>query len=687
MTNENPLLELADQGGLPAFHRIRPEHAEPALDAILAANRQRIEQLVGEPGTPSWEKFVAPLEDMDDRLHRGWTPASHLNAVMNSDAWRQAYNACIPKLSNYSTELGQNERLYRAYQSLAESQGFATLEAAQQKVIRDALRDFRLSGVALPEKEKQRYKDIQQQLSKLHTRFEENLLDATQAWSKHVTDEPMLAGLTESTKAQARERAVARKMGGWLLTLDLPSYLAVMMHAENRALREETYTAFATRASDLGPHAGKWDNSETMDEILALRHESAKLLGFANFAELSLARKMAGTPETVLGFLRDLAHRTRPAAQRELDELRSFAHKELGIEDLQAWDVAFASERLKRHKHQLDAEMIRQWFPLPSVLSGLFETVHRLYGIHVYPLPGVELWHPDVTAYEIRGEDNELRGRFYLDPFAREHKRSGAWMDDCAGRRRTAQGIQLPVAFLVCNFRPPVGGQPALLTHEEVLTLFHEFGHGLHHMLTRVDYAGVAGINGVPWDAVELPSQFMENWCWEREALDLFAKHWETGKRLPDDLFRRMHAARNFQSALAMLRQLEFALFDFRLHLDYDPAGHSQVRKILDEVRSEVAVLQPPAFNRFANSFAHIFAGGYAAGYYSYKWAEVLSADAYSAFEEAGVFDRTTGRRFLHTILEQGGSREAMDLFVAFRGREPNIDALLRHHGLIGEAA
>ncbi|HXG28502.1 MAG TPA: oligopeptidase A [Nevskiales bacterium] len=683
---ENPLLELLEQEGLPPFSRIRAEHAEPAVDRILAENRQAVATLLARGGPWDWDRLARPLEELDDRLHRAWAPAAHLNHVLNSEGWRTAYNACLAKLSDYATELGQNEDLYRAWQALAEGPEFAQLDPGQQKLVRDTLRDFRLSGVALPPADKARFKDIMQQLSRLQSRFEENLLDATQAWEKSIADARALAGLPPSALAQAQQQARNRGLDGWLLTLEFPSYHAVITYADDRALREEIYTAFCTRASDQGPHAGRFDNSALMEDILRLRHEAARLLGYANFAERSLATKMAQTPAQVLDFLRDLARRSRPRAERELAELRDFARATLDIGELQAWDIAYASEKLRQARFRISDEELRPYFPLPQVLDGLFAIVGRLYGVRIEPLTGADVWHADVTAYEIRDAEG-VRGRFFLDPYARPNKRGGAWMDDCAGRRRGRRGLQIPIAFLTCNFTPPLPGQPALLSHEEVITLFHEFGHGLQHLLTRVETAGVAGINGVPWDAVELPSQFMENWCWERESLDLMARHWQSGAPLPEDLYRRLRAARNFQSALMMLRQVEFALFDFRLHLEYDPARGGRVLETAQAVRDEVAVFQPPAFNRFPHSFAHVFAGGYAAGYYSYKWAEVLSADAYSAFEEAGLFDPATGRRFLSTILEQGGSREAMELFVAFRGRPPTIEPLLRHNGLLDQAA
>lgn len=683
----NPLMEMLDTGALPPFDRIRPEHAEPALDSMLSANRRDMEALLARSAPYTWETLVAPMDAMEDRLERLFAPISHLNAVMNSPRWREAYNACVQKLSEYSTEVGQNADLYHAYRALAESRDFKTLEAAQQKLVEDALRDFRLSGVALDADAKGRFKAIAQRLSELSTRFEENLLDATQAWQKHIADEAELAGLPDSARAQARAKAREKNMDGWLLTLDMPSFFAVIRHAAKRGLREEIYRAYSTRASEQGPHAGRWDNGPLMDEILALRHEQARLLGFGNYAEYSLATKMAESPAQVIEFLEDLARRSLPAGRRELSELQAYARERDGLDELQAWDLAYYSELLKRERYQLSDEDLRPYFPAPQVISGLFKVVKRLYGLDIRPESDTPVWHPDVTVYTIRNAEGGERARFYLDLYARENKRGGAWMADCISRRRSESGIQRPVAFITCNFAPPVDDGPALLTHDDVTTLFHEFGHGLHHMLTRVDYAGVSGISGVPWDAVELPSQFMENWCWEREALDLFAIHYKTGESLPESLYERMRTARNYHAAMGMLRQLEFSLFDFRLHHEYDPVRGARVQETLQRVRDEVALLPTPAYNRFANSFAHIFAGGYAAGYYSYKWAELLSADAFSAFEEAGIFDRATGQRFLTTILEQGGSRDAMTLFQEFRGRKPSIDPLLRHNGLTSDLA
>ncbi|HKJ09335.1 MAG TPA: M3 family metallopeptidase, partial [Gammaproteobacteria bacterium] len=585
-------------------------------------------------------------------------------------------------LSDYATEMGQNEGLYRAFKQIADGDEYHRLDTAQRKIIDNALRDFRLSGIELDAEQRARYKAIMQELSSLTSRFEENLLDATNAWSREVTDEALLAGMPDSAKALARQTAAQRGVDGWLITLEFPSYYPVLTYADNRDLRREVYTAYVTRASDEGPNAGQWDNTPVMERILALRHEAARLLGYANYAERSLATKMARSTDQVMGFLNDLAARALPMAKQDLEEVRAFARDNHGVTELESWDVAYYSEKLRQHKYAISQEELKPYFPEHRVLDGMFAVVERLYGLNIRREEGVDVWHPDVRFYTIRDGKGAVRGQFFLDLYARPKKRGGAWMDECISRRRRGDALQVPVAYLTCNFAPPIGDDPALFTHDEVLTLFHEFGHGLHHMLTQVDHPSVAGIGGVAWDAVELPSQFMENWCWEREALDLIAGHYRTGEALPEALYHRMLAARNFQSAMQMVRQLEFSIFDFRLHLEYDPARGGRVYQILDEVREQVAVMRPPSFNRFPHSFSHIFAGGYAAGYYSYKWAEVLSADAFSAFEETGIFDRGTGERFLASILEQGGSRDPMELFVEFRGREPTIDALLRHSGL-----
>jgi oligopeptidase A len=675
----NPLLELH---GLPPFSRIRPEHVVPAIEQLLTGARQRVRELIESNTHYTWENLVEPLEAMDDRINRAWSPVSHMNAVVNTEALREAYNACLPRLSEYSTEMGQNEKLYYAFRQIADGAEYIRLDTAQKKIIDNALREFRLSGIELDQAARDRYKAIMQELSKLTSTFSDNVLDATNAWHKQIDDEGLLAGLPASALALARQTAARRQLDGWVLTLEFPSYYPTMTYADNRALREELYTAYVTRASDQGPDAGKWDNAATMEQILALRHEAATLLGFDNYAERSLATKMAESTEQVMNFLNDLAMRSRAAAEMELEEVRTFAREQHGMKDLQPWDIPYYSEKLRLQKYAISQEELKPYFPEPRVIDGLFSIVERLYGITIEQIEGVDTWHEDARFYRIHDEAGELRGEFFLDLFARPHKRGGAWMDECTTRRKTSDGLQTPVAYLICNFSPPIGEEPALLTHDEVTTLFHEFGHGLHHMLTRVDYAGVSGISGVAWDAVELPSQFMENWCWEREALDLIAGHYQTGETLPESLYQRMRTARNFQSAMQMVRQLEFALFDFHLHRDYDPNRGARVHEILEAVREQVAVIRPPAFNRFENSFTHVFSGGYAAGYYSYKWAEVLSADAFSAFEETGIFDRDTGSKFLSSILEQGGSREPMELFVDFRGREPTIDALLRHSGL-----
>jgi oligopeptidase A len=675
----NPLLANSP---LPMFSKIKPEHVVPAIDQLLSEARASVEQHLQATHHYTWENLVEPLEDADDKLSRAWSPVSHMNSVVNSDELREAYNACLPKLSAYSTEMGQNEALFKAYRFIADSDEFATLDTAQQKIIRNALRDFKLSGIDLDDAKKQRYKEISQELSALASNYEENLLDATNAWSKLIRDIDDLAGLPESALAQARQTAASHNEDGWMITLQFPSYISVMTYADNRELRREHYTAFATRASDQGPHAEQWDNSEIMEKILALRYEKARLLGFNNYAELSLATKMAEKPDDVTAFLENLADRSWRHARKDLAELRDFAKKHYGIKDLQAWDMAYFSEKMRQHFYQLSQEEVKTYFPVTRVLPGLFAIVEKLYGLQISELTGFDSWHPDVRFFEIHDQHGQLRGQFYLDLYARAKKRGGAWMDDCVSRKRFGDTIQTPVAYLTCNFTPPAGDTPALLTHDEVTTLFHEFGHGLHHMLTQVDHLGVSGINGVEWDAVELPSQFMENWCWEKEALALMSGHYQTGEPLPGALFDKMIAAKNFQSGMIMVRQLEFSLFDFRIHRDYDPEKGGRIYETLEQVREQVAVVRPPKFNRFAHSFSHIFAGGYAAGYYSYKWAEVLSSDAFSLFEEKGIFDPETGKAFLTNILEKGGSQDAMELFINFRGRKPTIDALLRHNGI-----
>ncbi|MEV3842175.1 oligopeptidase A [Aeromonas veronii] len=676
----NPLLTM---DSLPPFSQIKPEQVQPAVIQAIADCKQKISDVLAQRDPHTWDSLIAPLEEVNDRLSRIWSPVSHLNSVLNSEALREAHDACLPLLSEFQTYVGQHEGLYQAYLALSQSDDFPLLSGAQRKEIENTLRDFRLSGIGLPAEAQQRYGEIQARLSELASRFSNNVLDATQGWHKLVAEEAELAGLPDSVRAAARQMAELKGKEGWLFTLDIPSYLPVMMYADNRELRAEMYEAFTTRASDQGPNAGKWDNSAIMSELLTLRRELAQLLGFANYAELSLATKMADKTEQVVSFLTDLAAKSLPQGKAELEEIRAFAAEQHGQSELAAWDLAYYAEKLKQHKFSISDEQLRPYFPASKVVKGLFEVVKRVFGMKVRERLGIDTWHPDVRFYDIFDADDELRGSFYLDLYAREHKQGGAWMDVCLGRRYRQDGsLQKPVAYLTCNFNGPVDGKPALFTHNEVVTLFHEFGHGIHHMLTRIDVAGVAGINGVAWDAVELPSQFLENWCWESEALAFISGHYETGEPLPADLLEKMLTARNFQAAMQMLRQLEFALFDFRLHQEFDPANPAQLPALLDEVRSQVAVMTPPAFNRFQHSFSHIFAGGYAAGYYSYKWAEVLSADAFSRFEEEGIFNPATGQSFLKNILEKGGSKEPMELFRAFRGREPKVDALLRHSGI-----
>ncbi|HEX2668952.1 MAG TPA: M3 family metallopeptidase [Gammaproteobacteria bacterium] len=674
----NPLLGW---DALPPFSHITPDDVEPAVDAVLADNRASLAHLAALPH-PDWESFVEPLETLGDRLHRAWAPAAHLNATMSEPRIRAAYNACLPKLADYETELGQDEGLYRGFRLLREGAGWSGYSLAQRKLIEDALLDFRLAGVALPPEQKARYRELMQELSRHEAKFEENLLDASQGWVKQVQDEARLAGIPEGALQQARQDAAARKLEGWVFTLDFPSYSAVITHADDRALRQELYAAFVTRASDEGPTAGRWDNTDAMQNILRLRQESARLTGFPHYAAYSLADKMAASPQDVLTFLEGLVQRVKPLAQHELLELSEFALERDGLKQLEPWDMAYYGEKLKEARYHVSEEMLRPYFPAPAVTAGLFQTMHKLYGISFSEVTGAEVWHPDVKLYALHDDAGTLRGHLYTDLYTRTGKRGGAWMDETLGRRRTGVRLQTPVAFLNCNFPPPLPIRPALLTHDDVVTMFHELGHCLHHLLTQVDYPSVGGINGVAWDAVELPSQFHENFAWTRDGLDLVSGHFETGQKLPEALYQKMLGARHFHSALFLLRQLEFALFDFRLHMAPGVPDRDFAQRTLQAVRREVAVVQPPAWNRFAHGFSHIFSGGYAAGYYSYLWAEVLAADAYAAFEEAGVFDRATGRRFMASILEQGGSRKAMELFVEFRGREPTLDAFLRLNGL-----
>ena len=680
--DKNPLLDFS---GLPRFADIKPEHVAPAMDQLLADGRATTEAAVR--AKPTWDQFVAPLEDANERIGRAWGQVAHLHAVMDSPPLREVYNANLPKVTKYWTELGQNQALFEKYKVLRSSSEFSKLSSPRQKIVENALRDFRLGGAELPPEKKKRYAEIQEELAGLSAKFSENVLDATNAFSIYVTKE-QTAGIPDDVLQAAREAAQKDEKQtdgkGWKFTLHMPSYLPVMQYADDRALREKMYHASSTRASEFGK--AEWDNAPLIARIVPLRREIARLLGYQDFAEVSLVPKMAKSSSQVLAFLDDLARRARPFAEKDVEELKTFARDELDLQDLHAWDVAYASEKLRAKRYSFSDQEVKQYFPEDVVVRGLFRVAETLYQVKIHEAKA-PLWHPEVRFFEVRDTTGTAIGQFYMDLYARETKRGGAWMDDAISRRRKRGQIQNPVAYLNCNFsRPlssPSGNKPALFTHDEVLTLFHEFGHGLHHLLTRVEDLGVSGINGVEWDAVELPSQFMENFCWEWDVLREMTRQVDTGLPIPKVLFDRMLAAKNFQSGLAMLRQIEFAVFDMRLHSDFDPAAGRSTLALLEEVRKQVAVLHPPAYNRFPNSFGHIFGGGYAAGYYSYKWAEVLSADAYSFFEENGVLDPKTGARFRDEILAVGGSRPAAESFRAFRGREPSVDALLRHNGMI----
>ena len=679
---ENPLLDLT---GLPRFAEIEPHHVEPALDALLAENRAQIKKLATQSNRADWKNFAVPLVLIEERLDRLWATVSHLNAVCDSEDLRRAYEVALEKRTTYQTEVSQNRDLFAGFKRINESGELDRLDLAKQKTVGNAIRDFRLGGVELEGTARQRFAEIATELAAFSNRFEQNLLDATDGWHLDLTAEPDLEGLPETARALARQTAELAGIEGWRFTLQAPAFVPFMMFSSRRELRREMYHAYVTRASDGGPNAGRWDNSVVMDRILKLRSEQAALLGYDRYVDYALVTRMATTSTEVQSFLDDLVDRTRSHARKDFDELAKFIAQEASDTEFEVWDLPYWSERLRQSRYQFSQEEVRPYFPLPRVLEGMFEVARQLFGIVVRPAAATpQVWHPDAMFFEILDDAATVRGQFYLDAYARTNKRGGAWMADCIGRYRKPDGsLQTPVALLTCNFSPPVDDKPCLLTHEDVLTLFHEFGHGLHHMLTKVDEPAVAGINGVPWDAVELPSQFLENWCWERAALDLISGHFESGERLPAELLQNLRDARNFQSGLQMVRQLEFSVFDLRLHSDEIP-GKQSIQDVLNEVRRDVAVVQPPSFNRFQHAFSHIFAGGYAAGYYSYKWAEVLSADAFGRFEEQGLFDRDSGKAFLTEILEQGGVRDPLAMFVAFRGREPSVDTLLRHLGLAG---
>ena len=676
----NPLLNFS---GLPKFDQICAEHVEPAIDHLIVSSRNCIDELAISNDVPTWANFAKPLEDIEEMLSRAWSQVGHMNSVVNSPELREAYNASLPKLTDFYSDLGQDERLYAKFRSLRNSEEFNTLNDAQQKIIENELRDFRLGGAELPEEEKIRFKAIQESLSKITTKFEENLLDTVNDFAYFVLDISELKGTPEDVIQAAQEAATAEAKEGYKFTLHFPSYMPVLQYCENRNLRELLYRAYATRASEFGK--SDWDNTPLIKEILKLRREAAQLLGYKSYAEMSLATKMADTPAEVTSFLDGLAQRAKPFARSDMQELTQYASK-LGINEMQAWDIAFVSEKLREDKYAFSDQEVKQYFPEAQVLLGLFKVVETIFGVHVKKVQA-PVWHSDAAFYEIGDKHGKVIGQFYLDLYARNNKRGGAWMDEAITRRKLAKNnIVTPVAYLTCNFSAPVGNKPALFTHDEVITMFHEFGHGLHHMLTQVDDYGVSGIKGVEWDAVELPSQFMENFCWEWDVIRHMTKHVGTGASLPRELFDKMVAAKNFQSGMQTVRQIEFSLFDMRLHDEFNPDEKSTALDLIEQVRDEVAVVRPPKWNRFPNGFSHIFAGGYAAGYYSYKWAEVLSADAYSMFEENGVLCAETGQRFWHEILAKGGSRPALESFVAFRGRAPDIEALLRHNGMTAVA-
>lgn len=668
---------------LPNFNNIDISSVENKLDELLKTNLTAIDALLTANTQYTWENLLQPIENLNDALHQLWSPIQHLNAVVNSPALREVVHACLPKLSDYHTHIGHNKKLFEAIQSIKNSPYFSTLSEAQQKSIDNDLRDFKLNGVDLSDQKKETFSELNKALSQDMQKFEDNVLDATMAWKKHITDETLLSGIPAHAKNAAKNAAEKEKMSGWLFTLEAPDYLAIMMYADARELREEMYRAYVTRASDQGPNAGQFDNGELMRKIMINRFALAKLLGFNNYAEYSLATKMVKKPEDVFAFLHELAEKSMPSARAEFKKLAEFAEKKLAIAELQSWDLAYVSEKLRQDAYAISPEDLRPYFPEPAVTKGLFEIMQRLYGIRLEKIENPSVWHNDVRCFRVYDSHNQLQAHLFFDLYARPNKRGGAWMDDCMMRRRLDDGsIQLPAAYVTCNFNAPVGSDPALFTHDDVVTLFHECGHALQHILTQIDVANVSGIHGIPWDAVEVASQFFENWTWEKQSLDMIAKHYKTHDTLPDDLFKRMDNAKNFQSAMQMMRQLEFALFDFHLHCEFDEKDKNNVQFILNAVREKTAVFTPPDFNRFQHGFTHIFGGGYAAGYYSYKWAEVMACDAFSLFEEKGIFNHDASTQFKKTFLESGGAREPMDLFIQFRGRKPQVDALLKQSGI-----
>lgn len=668
---------------LPAFSQINIATIEKKLDVLLKKNLDTIDALLAENSVYTWENLCYPIETLQDELHQFWGPIQHLSAVVNAPDLRDAVNACLPKLSDYHTHIAHHEKLFHAIEFIKNSDGFATLSLAQKKSIENELRDFKLGGAHLPAAEKKAFAEITKSLSTLTHQFEENVLDATMAFKKHITDEKLLSGIPENAKKSAKQRAEQENQDGWLFTLEAPDYLAIMLHANNAALRETLYRAYVTRASEIGPNAGQFDNSRHMIDILKNRFALARLLGFNNYAEFSLATKMVKKTGDVLNFLNELAEKTLSAARKEFQTLSEFAKQELGMQTLQAWDIAYVSEKLRLKAYAISPEDLRPYFPQPQVFIGLFSIIQRLYGITFEKVTDADSWHRDVSCYRLLDEHKNPVAYLFFDLYARPNKRGGAWMDDCRARRRLSDGeIQLPAAYVTCNFNAPIGNQPALLTHDDVVTLFHECGHALQHVLTKIDVAAVAGIQGVPWDAVEVASQFFENWAWEKEAITYLAKHYQTQEPLPDALFQRMDHAKNFQSAMQMARQLEFALFDFRLHMEFDEKNPDCIQTILNEVREKISVFLPPDFNRFQHGFSHIFGGGYAAGYYSYKWAEVMACDLFSAFEEKNIFDHALSKQYQATFLESGGAKDPLDLFITFRGRKPTVDALLKQSGI-----